>query len=127
MKQLALTTAFVAAAWIIGIAVYTLYESLLADNELVSASRFDYRGALIGALNYSLPAALVCLVFLVKTSSVNPVGVEMLMICGGFLALGVFLSFKAKSHAFPDVSDRTFVESVWWIPSEKEIESDYGY
>ena len=80
---------------------------------LVSPSNFDFRGALIAALNYSLPAALIPLLFLVKTSDVNPVSAELMLLCGAFLTFGVYLSFKARDHAFPDESDTTFVESVW--------------
>ena len=126
MKQLALITAFATAGWLIAVAVYTIYEvTMLQKGYDASFSTFEYREGLLSALNYALPAGILCILFIIKTNKTDPVSTEIFLLCMITGVLGVFLSYRAKDQAFPDPADPTFATSIWWIPDPPESIEDH--
>ena len=126
MKQLALTTAFATAGWLIAVAVYTMYEVTMQQKGYdVAFSSFEYREGLLSAMNYAFPAAVVCLLFVIKTNKTDPISTEIFLLCMITCVLAAFLSFRAKDHAFPDPLDPTFAEAVWWIPDPPLDHEDF--
>ena len=127
MKQLALLTAFMAAGWLIAVAVYTIYEvTMLQKGYDRAVTSFEFQQGLISALNYALPTAIVCLFFIIKTNKTDPISTEIFLLCMITCVLGAYLSFRAKDMAFPDPMDPQFAQSVWWIPDPPEpYELDY--
>jgi len=127
MKLLALSTAFVTAGWLIAVAVYTIYEAtMLQKGYDRTFTSFGYQEGLISALNYALPIAIACLLFIIKTNKTDPVNTEVFLLCMITCVLGSYLSFRAKDMAFPDPLDPHFAQSVWWIPNPPDAyEVDY--
>ena len=127
MKQLALFTAFVTAGWLIAVAVYTLYEvTMLQKGYDTAFSSFEFREGLLSALNYALPTAVLCILFVIKTNKTDPIGTEIFLLCMITCVLAAYLSFRAKDAAFPDPTDPAFASAIWWIPDQETgYDEDY--
>ena len=123
MKLLSLTIAFVTAVWLIAVSVYSIYECTMIEKGYRPVSTFEFRDGLVSALNYALPAGVLCLLFIIKTNKTDPIATEVFLLCMVTCVLGAYLAFRAKDNAFPDPSDPTFAKAIWWIP-DPEAEAD---
>lgn len=123
LKQLALITIFVAAAWLIAVAVYALYECTLLDKGYDPTTSANHREGLINALNYAFPIAVGCLLFILRTNKTDPLGAEMFLLCMITAVLATFLVLKAKEQAFPNHSSE-FTKAIWWLPNAEEVDMD---
>lgn len=116
MKQLLLFCVFVAGAWLILVASYTLFESHMEATGGAPISTFDFRSELLNALNVAFPTCVIGLLLLLRINQTDPVGTEVFRLLLVTAVLASFLAFKAKNAAFLDPSDPEIVEAIWWLP-----------
>ncbi len=121
MKQIAFTTAFVAAGWMIAVAAYAMYEAFLAHEGLDPLSAFDYHQGLISAMNFALPSGIGCLLFLWHTNKSSPVNKSTVIICLATMAGACLLSFKARDTIYHG-DNEAFAEAIWWMPSSNKVD-----
>lgn len=118
MKSLAYLTAIVASGLVMVIAAYALYEMHLEGMGEDTLGFYGYREGLISSLNFALPSAVICILFLLQQSKSNPVDKNVIILVCCLIFFAGYLAIFAGKKVF---SAQGGVNSmVWWMPESPQ-------